>query len=87
MSEDEIWPSFERLRNGITGVKREHRRKGLALALKLRGIEYAQACNIERIWTTNESNNRPILTINERLGFIKQPALIDVAKDLPDSHP
>lgn len=80
----ELWSCQQRpeLRNGITGVRRAHRRKGLALALKLRGLEYAQSHNIEHIWTTNESNNLPILAINERLGFVRQPAAIDVAKDL-----
>lgn len=83
----ELWSKqpLPELCNGITGIKGGHRRKGLELALKLKGTEYAQTHNAQQIWTTNESNNQPMLTINERLGFIKQPAVIDVANDLPDS--
>lgn len=81
----ELWSKqpLPELSNGVTGVRRAHRRKGLALGLKLRGLEYARAHGIERIRTVNESNNTAILSINERLGFVKQPALIDLAKDIP----
>lgn len=67
---------------GLTGVKRSYRRKGIALALKLRGIAYAQAHNHPVIVTDNESNNRPMLSINERLGYRKQPAWIMFANTL-----
>jgi L-amino acid N-acyltransferase YncA len=67
---------------GLTGIRREHRRKGIALALKLKGIAYAQAKGYKTIKTWNESNNRAILAINERLGFVKQPVWISFAKVL-----
>ncbi len=65
------------LDNGLTGVKRSHRRKGIALALKVRNILHAQAEGYQLIMTSNESNNRPMLSINERLGFRKQPAWVN----------
>ncbi len=64
------------IRTGLTGVKRAYRRKGIALALKLKGIEYAQQHGYETIETSNASINRPMLSINETLGFEKQPAII-----------
>jgi GNAT superfamily N-acetyltransferase len=73
------------LYNGLTGVLRSHRRRGIALALKLRSIAYAKTLGRPTIKTWNESNNRAMLSINEALGFVKQPAWIDFVKVLrPD---
>ncbi len=70
------------LHTGLTGVLRNYRKKGIALAMKLRGIEYAKNGKIAVISTWNESNNIGMLTINDKLGFKRQPASIDYAKDL-----
>jgi len=67
---------------GFTGVAHTHRRKGIALALKLRTIAYAQAHGEPVLKTSNNSRNRPMLSINERLGFVKQPAWISFRKEL-----
>lgn len=70
------------LYTGLTGVRRSHRRRGIALALKLLGIEYAREQGRTVIKTWNESNNRAMLSINERLGYRKQPAWVNFAKVL-----
>lgn len=74
-----LWKSAidDELITGLTGVKREYRRKGIALALKLRALRYARDRGIKTVKTVNESNNRAMLAINEALGFRKQPAWID----------
>jgi mycothiol synthase len=73
-------PTF--LWQGITGVRREARGKGIAMALKLRTVRYAIDKGIEHIKTWNDVNNRPMLAINEAMGFEKQPAWISYEKDL-----
>lgn len=70
------------LYNGLTGVKRSFRRKGIALAMKLRGIDYAKAQGRPVIKTWNEANNRAMLNINEQFGFVKQPAWLAFIKVL-----
>lgn len=70
------------LYQGLTGVRRDWRRKGIATALKVRGIEWAIAHNYTKIRTFNASNNEPMLAINIEMGFRRQPALIDFQKDL-----
>lgn len=66
----------------LTAVLREERGKGVAMALKLKTIEYAKAAALREIRTWNASVNRPMLAINEALGFVKQPAWITFGKDL-----
>jgi len=73
-------PSF--LWQGITGVRRDARGKGIATALKLRTVRYAIDSGVEHIKTWNDVHNRPMLSINEAMGFVKQPAWISYEKDL-----
>ncbi|THF66781.1 GNAT family N-acetyltransferase [Deinococcus sp. Arct2-2] len=75
-----------RLNTGLTGTTRNHRRLGLGLALKLKSIEQARARGAAKIWTGNASSNRPMLNINERLGFVKEPAWIEMQWFAPESE-
>ncbi|MDX1663575.1 MAG: GNAT family N-acetyltransferase [Candidatus Promineifilaceae bacterium] len=70
------------LSTGFTGVLPDYRRMGIATALKVRVIDYAQKHGIAMIKTYNNQRNRPMLAINERLGFVKQPAWIAYKKEL-----
>jgi len=67
---------------GITGVRREARGKGIAMALKLRTVRYALDKGIEHIKTWNDVQNKPMLSINEAMGFARQPAWVSYEKDL-----
>jgi RNA polymerase sigma factor (sigma-70 family) len=57
------------LTQGFTGVKREYRRRGLATALKLHGIVYAQSHGYQAIQTFNKPQQHAIRALNEKLGF------------------
>lgn len=80
----QLWGTGEAdvLNTGLTATRREYRRLGLALELKLRAVAYAKAHGYREIRTGNESNNRAMLSINERLGFVKQPAWVEYAREL-----
>lgn len=72
--------STAELDTGLTGVRREYRRRGIALALKLRAIDYALSIGAPVIRTGNDATNRPMLSINEALGFQKLPAWLTILK-------
>lgn len=70
------------LTQGLTGVRRSFRGRGVATALKLKTIAYARAHGAREIRTWNEINNAPIVAINEKLGFMRQPPWLTYAKEL-----
>ncbi len=83
-----LWKSqadASELYTGLTGVRRDYRRRGIALALKLRAIDYARRHNVKTLKTWNESNNRAMLSINEALGFVKQPAWVNFVKHIREA--
>lgn len=53
---------------GLTGIRREHRRQGLATALKTASLLWARSVGIEKVFTDNEENN-PMRDINLAMGF------------------
>jgi len=69
---------------GLTGTLREDRGRGIAMALKLRTVAYAQKMGVDHIKTWNDQKNRPMLSINEAMGFAKQPAWIAIELALRD---
>ena len=57
------------LYTGLTGVLRSHRKRGIATALKVQAIKYARDNNYARIGTDNQSTNKPMRSLNDKLGF------------------
>ena len=74
----------EVIQTGLTGVRREYRRKGIATAMKVRGIRWCAEHGHATIRTENEQNNVGMLGINMALGFVKQPAWIAFAKTISE---
>ncbi|MCL6526094.1 MAG: GNAT family N-acetyltransferase [Thermaceae bacterium] len=70
------------LQTGLTGVQPPYRRRGIARALKLRAARYAKAQGYRYIRTSNHSINRPMLALNEAMGFAKEPAWLVLKKEL-----
>jgi mycothiol synthase len=70
----------------LTATRREARGRGIALALKLRVIKYALEQGYTTIRTDNDTRNAPMLAINDKLGFVRQPALISVVKFYRDDE-
>ena len=73
--------SENKLYTGVTGVLLDYRRKGLATALKLQTIAFAQAQDKQAIMTSNNSEN-PMLQINRTLGFQIYDTTIKLVKKL-----
>jgi mycothiol synthase len=69
----------EKLFTGLTGVRREYRRRGIATALKLRAIDFAKRYGARTIETGNDEGN-PMYQINLRLGFRPLPAWLTFEK-------
>ncbi|WP_102127294.1 GNAT family N-acetyltransferase [Deinococcus planocerae] len=69
-----------KLHTGLTGARRAHRRKGLALALKLAALGVARERGAASVWTGNATTNAPMLALNTRLGFRPRPAWIEMRR-------
>jgi len=81
-----LWTSQaepDKLYSGLTGVVRSLRRKGIATAMKLRAIDFAQRHGVRLIETDNEENN-PVYALNLALGFTPQPAWLEFEKRLKE---
>jgi GNAT superfamily N-acetyltransferase len=58
---------------GYTGVLREYRGRGIALAVKLLTVEAALAHGAPRMRTNNDFENGPMLAVNTKLGYQMVP--------------
>ena len=74
-------PTDGTFQTNYSGVLREHRGKGIGQVLKALGIQHAIACGAQRIITTNDERNAPMLAINKKFGFVQQPGFYVVRKE------
>jgi len=84
-----IEPIPHGIMHGFTGVAREHRRQGVATALKVRAIDYARVHGYQTMRAFNLPIHAGALALNEKLGFqrrycyvtmerfIQEPASVD----------
>jgi RimJ/RimL family protein N-acetyltransferase len=77
--------ALELLRDGpaitaSTGVRREHRSRGLALALKLASFRFLRSRGYAETRAHNDTANPPILRLNESLGYQRLPGWLQWEK-------
>jgi GNAT superfamily N-acetyltransferase len=66
----------------MTGVRKRHRGRGIATALKASAALWAKENGYATIRTSNAQSNMPMLAVNDRLGFERDHATIEYLKDL-----
>ncbi len=79
---ERLGDSTDLVEAGVTLVHPEHRRRGVATALKLDAIAYAREHGYRSIQTDSNASNEPMLALNRALGFRPEPARITFRHDL-----
>jgi mycothiol synthase len=69
--------------DGLTVVRREWRRRGLAKALKQRELAWARDAGFAEVVTWTQSGNESMRAVNERLGYEYRDVAITMAATLP----
>lgn len=64
--------------NEFTAVHPQARGRGLALPMKLHAIRRAQEAGLRTMRTNNHSRNAPMIAVNDRLGFVRQPGRFEL---------
>jgi GNAT superfamily N-acetyltransferase len=72
--------STDRAYHDLTGVRRAHRGRGIARALKARQIAWAKEHGYGSLQTANEVRNEPIRRLNERHGYVLEPGTVIVRR-------
>ncbi len=76
--------SGDQLVTGLTGTTREHRRRGIAMALKVKSLAFAKGKGHPWVTTDNEENNVGMIAINRALGFQDYPSWMGFEKLLDE---
>jgi RimJ/RimL family protein N-acetyltransferase len=62
---------------GYTCTDRDYRGRGIARAVKLQSLAQAVELGAGVVQTDNDSENAPMLHINERLGYVRRPGWVE----------
>ena len=62
---------------GYTCTDRDYRGRGIARAVKLQSLAQAAELGVGDVQTDNDSENAPMLHINERLGYVRRPGWVE----------
>jgi GNAT superfamily N-acetyltransferase len=72
----------DRAFHDLTGVRRSHRGRGIAAALKRTQIAWAKRAGYHALQTSNEVRNEPIRRLNEKHGYVLEPGVVIVRRAL-----
>lgn len=85
MSVLEYPPGIGNVWTDYTGTSRSVRGRGIARALKCETVAQAIALGVKHVRTNNDGENKPILHLNEEMGYYRIPGHIQLLKDAPAS--
>jgi GNAT superfamily N-acetyltransferase len=74
--------SEDALLGGLLGVRREYRKRGIGLALQLRGIAYAREHGYRLLKTCTAVQNIPMQALFNKLGYARDPEWQQCQKDI-----
>lgn len=80
LSTARIVPATGALYIQYTAVHRDYRGRGLALAIKLAGVEAARRRGLPYVRTNNDSLNAPMLAVNRKMGYVPSPGFYGLLK-------
>jgi GNAT superfamily N-acetyltransferase len=69
--------------HGLTAVRRSHRRRGVARALKLAQLHWASRAGIGRLVTWTQQGNEPMQALNRSLGYRDVAKVLTMQGPLP----
>jgi GNAT superfamily N-acetyltransferase len=70
---------------GFTCTHPDYRGRGIARAVKLQSLAQAAELGIPIVCTDNDSENAPMLHINESLGYVRRPGFVEHHKRVKDN--
>ncbi|MDP9246427.1 MAG: GNAT family N-acetyltransferase [Chloroflexota bacterium] len=83
MSVLEYPPGVGNVWTDYTGTSRPVRGRGIARALKCETVSQAIALGVTKVRTNNDGENKPILHLNEEMGYGRIPGYIQLLKQAP----
>ncbi len=75
-------PGSNTLLGGLLGVRRSHRKRGIGLAMQLRGIAYARQHGCPLLKTCTAVQNAPMQALFDKLGYARDPEWLQCQKDI-----
>jgi mycothiol synthase len=75
-------PADGLLEHGLTACLRTHRGRGIGTALKQTQIAWAAAHGYRELITFTQQGNEAMRRVNEKLGYVEQPAWVTMRRDL-----